>query len=130
MIGQRKFVLSSPAVRDRAQAFVGELPISDRPLEVVIRQHHSKRSLDQNARYFAILAIIGAELGYGSEELHEAFKREFLPHRTIMLGNQQHVVSASSARLTVRDFGEYMDRIEAWAAQQGIQLPAKLEMVA
>lgn len=129
MRGERRFVCRTAAIRDNAMRFVGELPLTDPPLEIVVRTHRTKRTLDQNARYFALLAIIGAELGYGSEELHEAFKREFLPHREIMLGDKTHVVSGSTARLAVKDFGEYMDKIESWAAQQGITLPARLEMV-
>ena len=118
----RTFVLSSPDIQSRAVAFVASLPIAERPWEVVIRTHKTRRSLDANALYWVRIAEIATHLGYGSDEMHEVFKSMFLPPVIVDLGTEQRTVPGSSRALSVRDFGEYMDKISAWCASNGIPL--------
>lgn len=120
----RTFVLRSSAIRDAAQRFVGELPVSDRPLEVVIRPHKSQRSLSENAKYWALLSEIGDALGYHRDEMHDVFRELFLPAKWVKVNNEEYRVLASSAKLDVGAFAEYLDRIEQWAAENGIQVTA------
>jgi len=94
------------------------------PLEVIVRPHRDQRSRDQNALYWSWLHVIGDELGYSAEEVHEALKMLFLPIRNVTLDKATHMtVTTSTARLPVGDFAQYMDKVAAWATSQGIRLP-------
>jgi len=125
MKGERLFILRTDAIRAAATAFVGDLALSDPPLEVVVRRHQDKRSRDQNALYWSWLHVIGDDLGYSAEEVHEALKMKFLPMRPVMLDrlDQTVVVTSSTAKLPVAEFAAYMDKVSAWAVGQGIRLP-------
>lgn len=124
MKGERQFILRSDAIRTRAAEFVGEQAITDPPLEVIVRRHSDKRSRDQNALYWAWLHVIADETGNTAEDVHEAFKVIYLPMHPISLGPSfVGTVTASTARLPVADFAAYMDKVAAWAAQNGIRLP-------
>jgi len=123
MIGARTFIVRDSATRQRAAEFVGSLPYNGNPLEVTIRVYRDRRSLRQNKRYRAILALIADETGHAPDELDEVFKRMFLPSHIVNVGTSSYTVAASTSRMKVDDFGKYMDRIEAWAANEGLQLP-------
>lgn len=126
MKGERIFILRSDAIRNAATSFIGDSPISDPPLEVIVRRHQDTRSRDQNALYWAWLHVIGDELGYSAEEVHEAFKQKYLQHINIDLADYRYHVTPSTARLPVADFAAYMDKVSAWAANQGIRLPTRV----
>lgn len=121
-MAERCFVLRSEQIRERAAEFVSALPLTDRPWEIVIRAHKTKRSLDQNALYWLRLAEIGSVLGYGADEMHEVFKAMFLEPVTVDLLTEQRTVAGSTRTLHVREFGEYLDKVEAWAGSNGIAL--------
>lgn len=121
---ERLFILRTAVARDNAQRFVGECALTDPPLEVVVRRHQDKRSRDQNALYWAWLHVIADETGNTAEDVHEAFKGVFLgKHRVTMGTSFVEVVTPSTARLPVADFAAYMDKVSAWAANNGIRLP-------
>jgi hypothetical protein len=127
MKGERLFILRSDAIRAAATAFVGEQPLTDPPLEVVVRRHQDKRSRDQNALYWSWLHVIGDDLGYSAEEVHEALKVQLLPLKQVVLDEVSRSapisVTTSTAKLPVSDFAAYMDKVAAWATSQGIRLP-------
>ena len=118
----RTFVLRDMKVRVAAAMFVESLPVAERPWEVVCRLHRAKRSLDANAYYWVRVAEIATQLGYGSDELHEVFKQMFLPPIVVDLGTEQRTVTGSSSKLTVAEFAEYVDKVEAWAGSNGFAL--------
>ena len=120
----RTFILRNATIRDAAMQFVGELPINDAPLEVVIRPHKSKRTLSENAKYWALLSEIGNVLGYHRDEMHDVFRRMFLPVAFVSVGGQEYPSLASSAKLDVGSFAQYLDKIEQWAAENGIEVTA------
>ena len=121
MSATRTFILRDTAVTGRALAFIANLPLD--PLwEISCRPYKAKRSLDANSLYWVRMQEIGNALGYGPDEMHEVFKAMFLPPVTIDLGTEQRVVSGSSAKLKVKAFSEYLERVEAWASANGIHL--------
>lgn len=124
---ERVFILRTNTIRNHAVRFIGECALTDPPLEVIVRKHQDKRSRDQNALYWAWLHVIADETGNAAEDVHEAFKTMFLSAKVMRLGNTYvGTINPSTARLPIGAFGEYMDRIAAWAAQNGIRLPVNL----
>lgn len=90
-------------------------------LAVTVTFYKSKRSLDQNRRYFgpAVLGAIEDQAWldgrrYGKESWHEHFKRKFIGVIDIPGGG---VRAMSSADLNVEEFSIFMQQVEAYAAQ-------------
>jgi hypothetical protein len=87
-----------------------------------------KRSSEANRRYWALLALIADKVKvqdkYFSRTVwHEYFKEKLLGANEVTLPNgQKRVYSESSAELDTKEFSEYMDKIEAWAANQNVWL--------
>lgn len=77
------------------------------------------RTLEQNARYWgrgiltqiAEKAVVGGRR-FSAEAWHEQFKRQFIG--IIELPNGQ-VIGQSSAKLGVKDFTKFVDKVEAYA---------------
>jgi len=49
---------------------------------------------------------------------------EFLPHKEISIKGKIKVVRPSTARLTVKEFSEYLERVIHHAAENRIVIPA------
>lgn len=78
------------------------------------------RSLSQNAYYWLYLGVIENETGNTASDLHDLFKRKFLPPQTkIILGNAIRLPS-STTNLSKHDFSEYMEKI---CAESGVPIP-------
>lgn len=92
--------------------------------ELVLRPLKSKRSVDQNKRYWKMLLELAdvawvGDRQYSKDAWHEYFKREFIGIEELPGGGQ---IGISTTKLTVEEFGNYMTQIEAWAAAQGWSL--------
>ncbi len=76
-----------------------------------------KRSLSQNSYYWLYLNIVSGETGNEVNDLHEFFKTQFLPLKTIRIvgktGEYEFHRATSTTELTKAEFGEYLDRIAA-----------------
>ena len=85
-----------------------------------------KRSLSQNALYWVYLTKIALETGDDTDDLHEVFKKMFLPRRIVRVGKSKKDVSilGSTTKLKKHEFGEYMDKIER---RTEILIPTKEE---
>lgn len=95
----------------------------DKVWTIEVGERKSKRSTDQNARYFAILRAIGDETGNDIDDLHEVFKRLFLGTKSITVNGGSFEVSEKSSRSDTADFSAYMEKVEAYAAREwGIAL--------
>ena len=92
--------------------------------EVVIRP--KKRSLDQNALYWKWLEIISNDTGYTKDELHDSFRQHFLgsEFKQSIFGDVYPELK-STTKLKKKEFTEYLNKVQVYAAQQGITLPTK-----
>jgi hypothetical protein len=81
--------------------------------KILIRVEEEKtvRSLRQNRFYWHYLQVIAEETGNLSDDLHEYFKRKFLPPRYIKVLNDEIKIPASTTGLSKAEFIEYMDKI-------------------
>lgn len=73
------------------------------------------RTLNQNSLYHLYLDVIERETGNNHNDLHEFFKREFLPPRIIKVRiagkESERKIPASTTDLNKTDFADYMDKI-------------------
>jgi len=94
--------------------------------EVTIKPYKKKRTLSQNARYWAeidnIVAAVAEHTGYSSQEIHEFMKQKFLkPKRVEVQGETREYYSTT--KLTTQEMSDYMEAVRAWAATElGIQV--------
>jgi hypothetical protein len=83
-----------------------------------LKEWKGTRSNNQNRYYWGVvLKILGDELGYLPEEMHEAMKYKFLAHKTVSLGREQVIVGGSTRNLTTSELEDYLSKIKAWAAR-------------
>ncbi|HCR36338.1 TPA: hypothetical protein DIU22_04865 [Candidatus Woesebacteria bacterium] len=88
--------------------------LADKDCILTIEEKKYKRSLQQNAYYWAYLNLIEDETGNLAEDIHEIAKRKFLPPRFISVKGQEYKLPATTSNLDKKDFGDYMDKISAW----------------
>ena len=94
--------------------------------EVIIKPYVKNRSLDQNALYWKWLTIIGDDLGYTKDEMHEEMMRQHLPPQ--LVNTPAGIVEVYSTKgLGVRVMSKYMEAISIQAADYGIPLPHPVE---
>lgn len=83
-----------------------------------VTEKKSKRSIDQNSRYWKFLTDFGRHLGYEAEELHELCRFKFL-REYVDIGGERLERLKSTTKLTTAEFSEYMDAIDRWAVSLG-----------
>ena len=91
---------------------------------VDIKRTTGTRSIRQGSYYWGvILPTIANHTGHADTELHEIFKRMFLPPKFITYTNKEYKLPGNTSSLDKVAFGEYCDRIIAEAAGMGIVVP-------
>lgn len=125
----REFVLRSPAVWKALVSVVkaNAKACADKgtPLRVILTSEEQKRNPEQNRRLWGHLYKQIAEQAwingrqYDAEVWHEMLARKFgvcddfeLPTGEVV------VVRRSTTKMSVHEFTEYMDRVEAYAATE------------
>jgi len=87
---------------------------------VEIKKVSTKRSLSQNKLYWRWLDVIGNELGYHREDVHEIYKDMFLIRKEVM----GRTIAGSTRDCNTKTFTDYLDKIQIHAASElGINLP-------
>ena len=101
---------------------------ADKPLSVTIAEYETKRSVEQNARYWGhVLKQIEAKAWvdgkqYSAEIWHEHIKRKILG--CVELPNGE-TMGQSTAGLGVGKFADFMTKVEAYAATElGVEFTA------
>lgn len=81
---------------------------------VEIDKEKSKRSLKQNDFMWMYLDYIEKETGNLATEMHELFKRKFLPPVPKNLFGVEFKLPASTTNLNKNEFSEYLDKISSF----------------
>jgi len=93
-------------------------------VEVSVKEWKNSRSLQQNRLYWEWLTIIGNEIGYTKEELHEVLLHEFAPVVTYTGLNGKPIQKrVRTSAMNTKQMAEYLDAIDRFAAEQSISLP-------
>ena len=106
------------------RGFFANLP-KDKRYRVTIEEYKSKRSLEQNSRYWLILSFIAEQVKpegreYSPEVWHEWAKAKFLGKDTIVIDGEPVLVQKTTTKLKVLEFGDYMTQVEVWAVDHNV----------
>jgi hypothetical protein len=125
----RVFILHGDTQAKSLWAFLRQnwqaLAEQGKPLSVTVTEHKSKRSGEQNKRYWSILNEIAdqswvAGKQFSSDAWHEYMKRKFIGTDDLPGGGN---IGISTASLSVAEFCDYMTKVEAYAASElGVQI--------
>lgn len=113
----KSFVLRDESIRARLLAYLGGLVIdAEHPVEVIVRALTRPRSIPQNARYWHIINAICAHTGNNASTVHEYCKATFLGVDRYEFRGKVMEVPRSTTELNTRQFSDYTDQVEIWAA--------------
>lgn len=101
--------------------------LAGKPVDVVVKVHRNKRSVDQNAWLWGVaLPLIGEALGYDLDE-HETLHYALIDHCFGTVFDERlgrDVPKVRSSKLDTKTFSEYMEWLVRWAAREhGISVP-------
>ena len=123
-----RFVLRSPEILGRCLGKIEAMffaPNTEGDLEVIVQEHKTHRSTDQNNRYWMLLRKFSEETGHSVDELHEIFKYDILGSETVTspITGEAHATTKSTSNLSVDEFLQYMQRVEQKMAEYGVVVP-------
>ena len=116
----RRYKVTSSEELEHLRKQIGELDLS-KAWEVEVKPFAFNRSTAQNKRYWALIQELGSFLGYDEGEMHELLKYKFLSYKQEMLGDEM-IVIPSTSKLTIKEFVEYLSKVERFASELGFQL--------
>jgi hypothetical protein len=117
------FVLNEKGMDTFAGILCG-LP-NDGKYEVVLRPHKTTRSVQQNSLYWKWVTILGDFCGYDKDDMHEVLGEEYLEKREFTdRKGRKYRRPVSTAGLSVKDFSDYLNKIEGQAISMGVALPS------
>ena len=116
------WILRSQLIRANAAAIIGALPVTDKPLEIIVRPHVRDRSGAQNRLYWQWVTQIANSAGWHKDAVHEDLAKRFLPLIEQAGPDGVRQIRTSTASLNVREFTDYLRSIEVFAAEWGIEL--------
>jgi len=97
-----------------------------RDVWVTVRRHQHLRTPQANRYYWScVVDTVAGYIGESAEDTHELLKAKFLPGRTVeLLDGRWLEMPASTTRLNVEEFAEYVRQVKVWAAQfLGLSIP-------
>ena len=116
----KRYKVTSEEELENVRKQIGELDLT-KAWEVEVKPFAFNRSTQQNKRYWALIKELGSFLGYDEGEMHELMKYKFLSYKQELLGDEM-VVIPSTSKLTIKEFVEYLDKVERFAVSLGFKL--------
>ena len=83
-----------------------------------IVEYKSKRSDEQNSRYWELLTEFGKHIGYTKDEMHDICRFKFL-RNSIDIEGEKLPLLKTTTKLTTVEMVDYQDAIERWAESIG-----------
>ena len=115
----KKLKVTSEEELEHARRQIGELDLS-KQWDIEVKEFKSNRSTAQNKRYWRLINELGSFLGYEPEEMHQMMKYKYLSYKQEMLGDEM-VVVPSSSKLTIKEFVDFLSKVERFASTLGFQ---------
>lgn len=119
LIFDNKLALSKILLEDQEKGYKGSYIVT-------IEKEGKKRTLKQNDFMWLYIDHIEKETGNLATDLHELFKRKFLPPVPKNILGVEFKLPASTTDLTKQEMSEYLDKISAFT-QIPIPEPIKKE---
>ena len=126
----KKFKIENSESKKDCVRFIDNIDLTNGKMEVTISPYSNKnqRSIDQNNRYWHMIRQASNESGYTINELHTIMIMEVLGMQEVTsLKGVTCEVPIQTSSLTVAQFGEYMDQVEAVLIEAGIYYPSQME---
>ena len=117
------YLLANQGIKQNAINYILTLP-DDGKFEVVIKEYKKKRSLAQNRLYWLWLPYLAKHFGYTDDEMHDELKYAFIGEESYT--NRKGVVRfrpISTTTLKVKEFAEFLTKIEVLANNNDVILP-------
>ena len=97
-------------------------------VEIIIRPHKKTKSDPMRKYYFGVVAkMIGNELGYTKDEIHEVLKAKFLSRNITIQGEIMQIprsVFGGGSKMSVEEKAEFIEQVRRWAAEYlGLYIP-------
>ena len=115
-----RYKVTSEEELENVRKQIGELDLS-KAWEVEVKPFAFNRSTQQNKKYWKLIGELGSFLGYDPGEMHELMKYKFLSYKQELLGDEM-VVIPSTSKLTIKEFVEYLEKVERFAVTLGFTL--------
>ena len=119
-----KYKVTSSEELEHAVKQIGKLDVKDKAWDIEVKKFSFNRSAEQNKRYWALVGELSSYLGYEDFEMHELLKYKFLSYKQDMLGDEM-VVIPSTSKLNIKEFVDYLAKVERFAVSLGFQLDLK-----
>ena len=116
----KRYKVTSEEELENVRKQIGELDLT-KAWEVEVKPFAFNRSTQQNKKYWKLVGELGSFLGYDEGEMHELLKYKFLSYKQEMLGDEM-VVIPSTSKLTIKEFVEYLEKVERFAVTLGFTL--------
>jgi hypothetical protein len=92
--------------------------------EVTLRVWRKPRTINQNRLYWMWLTLLSDETGNDRDDLHDYFRRKYLPwSQKDVMGETMFLVS-STTKLDTKQFTDYLENIRREGSQLGVYLPS------
>jgi len=107
----------------------------DGEVVITIERVHATRSLEQNAAYWvAYIKPLADHTGYDPRWIHAYLKKRFLPAKHLVIQDragtvvtEEDVAALTTTTLNRNEFSEYLQAIEGWAAELGVNVGTNCE---
>ena len=116
----KRYKVTSEEELENVRKQIGELDLT-KAWEVEVKPFAFNRSTQQNKKYWKLVGELRSFLGYDEGEMHELLKYKFLSYKQEMLGDEM-VVIPSTSKLTIKEFVEYLEKVERFAVTLGFTL--------
>lgn len=100
----------------------------EKPQHVTVDDKKETRRTCQNALLWKWYGIIGGELGYTKDEIHNLMRFKHLGMQTVEIAGETIETLPSTTRLSVGEMSEYMESVSRFAGQMNIRLPMEESM--
>ena len=133
---KKVFILRDSSIRDSAKTYLDTLSLGpdEKPWKVTIEPYKKNRSLAQNSLLWLWLTrlsnFLRNENGLNTmpEDLKDHFQRTYLGNRPYQLDGKTYVRLVGTSDLNTAQFTDFLNRIEEYANNAGLNLPHPEDM--
>ena len=130
MTDSRTFVLRDSAVRARLQAYLASLP--EGLWEVVVRPYKATRTLEQNAKMWAVLTDISKQVQWDGEWRTPEDWKDLVTAALRKIKNQEQrlcrglegglvALGERTRQMSIEEMSEVIEYATAWGAMRGVR---------
>ena len=115
-MNERRFVLHNAAILEHMAAWLKKQIGGERPVEVIARPYIEKRTLEQNARLWALHSKAAEFVGCSAEDMHEDMLCAMYGYTEVRMPSgdlRRRPLKRSSAR-NRKEFAEFMEYVESF----------------